>query len=182
LTRRGEWLALAAVAVLAAAAGFAYNAWRTGAHAPGAAAPDALAALMATRLPDLEQRLQSVGQWHGKVVVVNFWATWCAPCREEIPLFVKLQKQYGERGVQFVGVAIDDAAKVKPYAAELRMNFPVLVGGADLIDLTRKLGNRAGVLPFTVVVSRSGRLVSTEVGTAHNAKLEPLVLSLLGSD
>src|SRR6476661_1853241 len=119
------------------------------------------------RLPDLDDRLQTVGDWRGKVVVVNFWATWCAPCREEIPLFVKLQKQYGDRGLQFVGIAVDELAKVKPFAAELGMNFPVLVGGAELIELTRKLGNRAGVLPFTVVVSRAGKVVSTEVGTAH---------------
>ena len=122
---------------------------------------------------------QQVGQWQGKVVVVNFWATWCAPCREEIPLFIKLQKQYAERGVQFVGIAIDDATKVKLFAAELGMNFPVLVAGANAIDLTRKLGNRAAVLPFTLVVSRGGKVVASEIGTAHNAKLQALLLSLL---
>jgi thiol-disulfide isomerase/thioredoxin len=178
--KRGrEWLVLAVVAMLAAAAGYGFNTWRTGAAAPAAAAPDGLAALMSTRLPDLDQRAQRLDQWHGKVVVVNFWATWCAPCREEIPLFVKLQKQYADRGLQFVGIAVDDAAKVKPFAAELGMNFPVLVGGAELIDLTRKLGNRAGVLPFTVVVSRTGKVVSTAVGTAHTAELESLLLSLM---
>jgi thiol-disulfide isomerase/thioredoxin len=178
LTRR-DWTILAAVAVIAAAAGFAYNAWRTGARAPAGKGAAALAALMSARLPDLEQRAQTVGQWRGKVIVVNFWATWCAPCREEIPLFVKLQKKYGERGLQFVGIAIDEPAKIRPFAAELGMNFPVLVAGADAIDLTRKLGNRAGVLPFTVVVDRDGKVVSTEIGTAHNAKLEPLLASLL---
>src|SRR5829696_5684301 len=139
-SRRREWLVLVMVAVFAAAAGYAYNAWRTGSGAPAAAAPDGLAALMSTRLPDMDGQAQRLDQWQGKVVVVNFWATWCAPCREEIPLFVKLQKQYGDRGLQFVGIAVDEPAKVKPFAAELGMNFPVLVGGAELIDLTRKLG------------------------------------------
>ena len=175
---RRDWIVLAAVALFAAAAGFAYNAWRTGTQPP-AAAGDALSALMSARLPDLEQRARSVDEWRGKVIVVNFWATWCAPCREEIPLFVQLQKKYGERGLQFVGIAIDEPAKIRSFAAELGMNFPILVAGADVIDLTRKLGNRAAVLPFTVVISRDGKVVSSEIGTAHNAALESLLTSLL---
>ena len=170
---------LAAVALIAAAAGFAYNAWRTGAAAPAAEDGGALATLMTARFPDLEQRARSVDEWRGRVIVVNFWATWCTPCREEIPLFVKLQKKYGERGLQFVGIAIDDPAKIRPFAAELGMNFPILVAGVDAIDLARKLGNRVGVLPFTLVITRDGKVVSSEIGTAHNAKLEPLLASLL---
>ena len=178
MTRR-DWIVLAAVALIAAAAGFAYNAWRTGPQPPAGKDGDALATLMSTRLPDLEQRSRAVEEWRGKVIVVNFWATWCAPCREEIPLFVKLQKTYGERGLQFVGIAIDDPAKIRPFATEFGMNFPVLVAGADAIDLARKLGNRAGVLPFTVIISRDGKVVSSEIGTAHNARLESLLASLL---
>ncbi|MES2565109.1 MAG: TlpA disulfide reductase family protein [Pseudomonadota bacterium] len=167
-----------AVAVLAAALGYGYNVWRT-APEPPAAATSGLSALMASCLPDLEQRAQSIAQWQGKVIVVNFWATWCAPCREEIPLFVKLQTKYGNRGLQFVGIAIDNLTQVKPYAAELGMNFPVLIGGVDAIELARQLGNKAGVLPFTVILNREGKIVATEVGAMKEAKLEPLLASLL---
>jgi thiol-disulfide isomerase/thioredoxin len=132
-----------------------------------------------TRLPDLGGTPQALTQWRGKVVVLNFWATWCAPCREEIPLFVKLQNQYGAQGLQFVGVAIDQPEKVKPYAAELGMNFPILIGGVEAIDLTRTLGNRASVLPFTVIVGRDGRIVASEIGVMHRAKLEPVLVSQL---
>jgi thiol-disulfide isomerase/thioredoxin len=177
LTGRRDWLLLGLVALLAGGAGYGYNAWRTGGQTP--AANEALVALNTARLPDLDGRVQSVDQWSGKVVVVNFWATWCAPCRREIPFFVALQKKYGARGLQFIGIAVDDVAKVAPYAAELGMNFPVLVGGVEVIDLTRRLGNRAGVLPFTVVLSREGKVVSTEVGAAREAVLEPLLASLL---
>jgi thiol-disulfide isomerase/thioredoxin len=178
MTRRREWILIACVALTAAAAGYAYNAWRT---APEAGAPPeaGLARLHAARLPDLDGTPQALEQWRGKVVVVNFWATWCAPCREEIPLFVKLQKKYGERGLQFVGVAIDQPDKVRPFAAELGMNYPVLIGGADAIELTRALGNRAGVLPYTVIVDRDGKVRSREVGIAKEAKLDPLLASLL---
>jgi len=178
MRRAREWVLIACVALAATAAGFAYNAWRT-APAAGSAADEGLAALRAARFPDLEGRAQALDQWHGKVVVVNFWATWCAPCREEIPLFVALQKKYGERGLQFVGIAIDQPEKVRPYAAELGMNFPVLIGGAGAIELTRSLGNRASVLPFTVILDRTGKAVSREVGAAKEAKIDPLLASLL---
>ena len=174
MSRRGQWLLIAAVALAAAAAGFGYNLWRTSPH--GA---DGAAALKAAKLPDLDGRPQALEQWQGRVVVVNFWATWCAPCREEIPILTKLQAKYGARGLQLVGVAIDQPEKIRPYAAEMGMNFPILVGGADAIELTRTLGNRAGVLPFTVIVDRQGRLVERTVGAVKEAKLEQQLLSLL---
>ena len=173
---RREWLATGVVAVAAGAAGYAFNAWRT---APDPAAEGGHEALLRLRLPDLQDRPQTIGDWRGKVVVVNFWATWCAPCREEIPLFVKLQTRYGDRGLQFVGIAIDQPDKVKPFAREFGMNFPILIGGVDTIELGRKLGNKAGVLPFTVVLGRDGRIAASEVGAAKPEKLEPLLTSLL---
>ena len=171
-----EWALIVLVAIAAAAGGYAYNTWRS---APAAAESEALAALTSTTLQDLENRPQAIGQWRGKVLVVNFWATWCAPCREEIPLFVKLQEKYGDRGLQFVGIAIDQPEKVKPFAAELGMNFPVLLGRLDSIELSRRLGNRAGVLPFTIVIDRSGEVASTEVGTVKENRIEPLLQKLL---
>jgi len=176
LSRRREWLLVALVALAAAAAGFAYNAWRTAPHPAGS---EPLRALMSAAFPDLKGEAQAIEQWRGKVVVVNFWATWCAPCREEIPMFVRLQDKYRSQGLQFVGIAIDDAAKVAPYAAELGMNFPVLISGAAGIELTRSLGNRAGVLPFTIILTRDGKIAQTETGAAKEARIEPLIASLL---
>jgi thiol-disulfide isomerase/thioredoxin len=164
------------VAAAAAAAGFGYHLWKS---APQQAAAEASAAMMATAMPDLEGTSQALGQWRGKVLVVNFWATWCAPCREEIPIFVRLQNRYRDRGLQFVGIALDQPEKVRPYAAELGMNFPVLIGGAGALDLARQLGNRAGVLPYTVIIDRAGNIVHTEAGAAKEAKIEPFLQSLL---
>ena len=173
---RREWIATGVVAVAAGAAGYAFNTWRT---APGPAAEADSDALLRLRLPDLENRPQTIADWRGKVVVVNFWATWCGPCRDEIPLFVKLQNQYAARGLQFIGIAIDQPDKVKPFAAEFGMNFPILIGDTDTIELGRKLGNKAGVLPFTVILGRDGRVAASEVGAAKPEKLEPLLVSLL---
>jgi thiol-disulfide isomerase/thioredoxin len=174
LSRR-DWLAVLAVAIFAAVAGFAYHQWRLG-GAPGAGASEAL---RTARFADLEGAAQSVDQWRGKVVVVNFWATWCAPCRDEIPMFVKLQEKYGGRGLQFVGIAIDQPSKVGPFASELGMNFPVLLGGAEAIDLTRTLGNKASVLPFTVILARDGSIAATETGAVKEGRFESFLASLL---
>jgi len=176
MRRLREWSLIVAVAIAAASAGYVYNAWRT---APDARAQQGLAALGGARFPDLDGAPQALEQWRGKVVVVNFWATWCAPCREEIPMLVKLQDKYRDRGLQLVGIAIDQADKVRPYAAEMGMNFPILLGSADGIELTRELGNKAGVLPFTVVLGRDGRIAAREVGALKEPRIEPLLSSLL---
>ena len=175
MTRR-DWLLTAGVALTAAATGYSYNLWRTSPPTDDQRTADALLALT---LPNLDGQSETLARWRGKVLAVNFWATWCAPCREEIPVFVKLQKKYDGRGLQFVGIAIDQPEKVRPYATELQMNFPVLIGRADSIELTRTLGNRAGVLPFTVIVGRNGTIAATEIGALKEARLEFLLASLL---
>ena len=81
-------------------------------------------------------------------VVVNFWATWCAPCREEMPEFVRAQTEYGARGVQFVGIAVDEADKVDRFAKELGLNYPTLIGGYGAVELSKTLGNRLAALPL----------------------------------
>jgi thiol-disulfide isomerase/thioredoxin len=172
---RARTLALfAAVAVAAAAAGAAYHLWwRNGLD-------DTVAAqVYAARLPDLKGTPQPLEQWRGRVLVVNFWATWCAPCREEIPGFVRLQARHGGRGLQFVGIAIDQPDKVAEFAREFRINYPLLMGGLETMELLRQAGNRAGVLPYTLVLDRGGRVVSREPGGLKEPRLEGLVEPLL---
>src|SRR5574337_1673050 len=86
-------------------------------------------ALLDLALPDLAGKEQPLAQWRGKVLVVNFWATWCAPCREEMPEFIKAQSEYGAKGLQFVGIAVDQADKTEQFAKEIGLNYPTLVGG-----------------------------------------------------
>lgn len=115
---------------------------------------------------------QSLAQFSGRIIVANFWATWCAPCREEMPTFSRLQSRWAGRGVQFVGLAYDDPAKVARFGADLRVNYPLWVGGAEVTELSRRLGNRLGVLPFTVVIDRSGSVLDTKVGAYTEIDLE----------
>ena len=173
--RRGTRFALiAAIAVGAAVAGYAVNErWRAGSQA------EASAALLSARLTDLQGQPRSIDAWRGQVLVVNFWATWCAPCRDEIPVFIKLQKQHGASGLQFIGIAIDQREKVDAFVRDFGINYPVLLGGMDAVELSRRAGNRRGALPYTVMIDRSGRLVGTQLGIVKEAKLEALLRPLL---
>lgn len=180
MTRLRAIALIAAVAIVSAAAGAAYHWWVRGGAAEGEAAARAVAdRVFAARLADLNGGAPTLERWRGQVVVVNFWATWCAPCREEIPGFVRLQERYGSRGLQFVGIAFDQPEKVAEFAREFRMNYPLLVGGLDTMELLRQAGNRAGVLPYTLIIDRGGNLVSREPGGLKEVKLEGLIQPLL---
>ena len=130
-------------------------------------------------MPDVDGKQQALGQWKGKVLIVNFWATWCVPCREEMPEFVKLQKEFGDRGVQFVGIAVDDPAKVRQFAAELGLNYPALVGGYGAIELSKSLGNGVGALPYTLILDRSGSISRTKLGPVKTSDLRDIIGQLL---
>lgn len=174
MSRPVQVAVLVLVAIAAAAAGYGFNLWRMERGASPAAE-----AVLAARLDDLEGRPQALAQWRGKVLVVNFWATWCAPCREEIPIFVRLQEQYGAGGLQFIGIAIDQRDKVQSFAREFGINYPVLLGGIDAVDMSRQAGNRVGALPFTVIIGRDGQVVARELGELKETRLVSLLQPLL---
>jgi len=114
---------------------------------------------------------RSLGQFQGKVVVVNFWATWCGPCKEEMPGFVRLQSRWAGRNVQFVGLADDVPSKVAAFGREVKVNYPLWMGDT-VMPLSRRLGNRLGVLPHTVILDAQGRVVESRIGLYAEKDLE----------
>ena len=127
-------------------------------------------------LPDLDGRPRQPAEWDGKVLVVNFWATWCAPCREEIPLLVDLERR--RPGVRVVGIAVDRPEAVRAFAAELGIGYPILLD--DLQGSTmRRYGNRIGALPFTVITGRDGIVAYVRLGELEAAELDRVTGALL---
>lgn len=130
-------------------------------------------------LMDMSGQLRNVSEWQGKVLVINFWATWCPPCREEIPHFINLQDKYGHQGLQFLGIALEEADDVMSFANELGINYPLLVGEREVIKLAGKFGNRIGGLPYTVILDRSGNIYFIKTGPLSALEAEQVITSLL---
>ena len=128
---------------------------------------------------DLEGRPRSSEEWQGKVLIVNFWATWCSPCRREMPLFIETQKQYADRGLQFVAIAIDDPDMVQDFSDVYGINFPVLIGSNDAIKLANIMGNRFDTLPFTAIYDNKGESKYIHAGEVTKETLVDRVLPLL---
>ena len=121
--------------------------------------------------PDLQGQLRNIKEWDGNYIVLNFWATWCPPCREEIPEFIAMQKKYGATNLQFIGVAIDNTVSVNKFALEVGINYPNLIAEIQGLDLARQYGNTMGALPFFVIINPEGRIITRQVGLLERSKI-----------
>lgn len=134
---------------------------------------------MALTLPDLEGKTQALSQWRGKVLVANFWATWCPPCKEEMPEFSRISDKYASNGVQFIGISIDSAEKVAAFQKDVGVSYPLLISGLETLDLSTDLGNRAKALPFTVILRSDGSVQQVKLGKFATPDLEKAIRSAL---
>lgn len=167
---RPQRFVFAAVGLAALLAGTGL--WIATAPGPRLGHPDiSSSALFAAGFHDLQGASRSLGEFQGKVVVINFWATWCAPCREEMPAFSRLQAAWRPRGVQFVGLSSEEAPRVAAFAQSLGIAYPLWIGGDEVAELSRRLGNASGALPHTVVLDSSGNVVAARVGAYSEGAL-----------
>lgn len=137
------------------------------------------AQLLSSTFPDLSGRPRRLAEWQGRYLVCNFWATWCGPCREELPLLDAAQQQYAEKGVQVVGIGIDTGPNIREYLKVVRIGYTVLVGEAAALPLMHSLGNRTSGLPFTVVLDPAGRVRHTKLGAYARVELTRELEALL---
>jgi len=190
------------VAIAAVAAGAGFGIYRYGIaprlapqaapplEAQAAAAPTAAAAASSdaanasppipTTLPDFslqdrDGQLRSIRSWPGKSMIVNFWATWCAPCRREIPLLKEVQRQHAAEGFQVVGVAVDFRDDVLKYAKQIGMDYPILIGEQDGLEAVTQFGMGSMGLPFTVFTDSQARIVVTHLGELTKPQSEVLI-------
>jgi len=130
---------------------------------------------------DLDGELRDIKEWDGKVVMLNFWATWCAPCMKEIPDLIELQDRYGEQGMQIISIAIDNEEAVRDFAEKTGINYPVMVGEQTAMEISSQYGNHIGGLPFTAVINRDGEITETIMGALDLPRAQK-ILSALGLD
>lgn len=148
-------------------------------HRPPPVSPRAARIAPEFVLPDVDGQPRSSREWHDTIRLVNFWATWCPPCIREIPLLTEIQREYGERGVQVIGIAIDEIDAVAEFAAEFRFNYPVLIGQEDAMDLGNQFLDGFVGLPFTAFTDRNGRILRVHSGEIHRQQIEAILAELL---
>jgi len=137
-------------------------------------------ALFAAQLPDAHGQPQSLQQWKGKIAIVNFWASWCIPCREEMPELSKLQTRYEAKNVVVLGISTDDLDKMRAFSKDVPVSYPLLAGDYQAIQLAEQLGNDKGVLPYTLIVDANGHIEKTYFGRVNQALLEQTLIPMLG--
>ena len=124
----------------------------------------AVESLMKANLPDTQGQTHALSEWRGKVLLVNFWATWCPPCVEEMPELVDLQNSSEIKNLQIVGIGVDSPSNIQQFTKKYQISYPILMAGMEGTEIARALGNQAGGLPFTVLLDSEGRVRQTYLG------------------
>lgn len=168
--------ALAALALACGGAG-AWYAWQRLSVSPEDAQAGAL--LRSLNLPDAQGNPYALASLAGKTVVLNFWATWCPPCVDEMPELATLHQEISTRNGLVIGIGIDSAANIRQFASTNRFPYPLLVGGMGGTELSRRFGNQVGALPFTVVIKPDGSVAHRTLGRIKLPRLREIVLAQL---
>ncbi|EJL83388.1 thiol-disulfide isomerase-like thioredoxin [Herbaspirillum sp. CF444] len=163
------------VAAIAAGVGM-YTSHKQTQTVPQTPEAKAVANLFAQTMPDVAGKPQALSQWKGKPLIINFWATWCAPCVEEMPELAALQAEVAP--VQILGIGVDSQENIAQFAEKFHIYYPLYVAGTGATDLLRQFGNQAGGLPFTVLVGLDGNLKKVYLGRLNFDELRRDLASL----
>ena len=173
---RREWIIIFTVGLLALLGGALTSQWIS---KTGLASDTSVKAFFANPWQTPDGKPANLSEWQGKVLVVNFWASWCPPCVEEMPTLDHLQQEYFQQNVLFVGIGIDSPSNIREFLKSTPVSYPIVIGGMEGSNISKQMGNTQGALPYTVVINAKGKAVYTKLGKIDEDELIKAIKSAI---
>ena len=171
---RRQWVVIAGVSVLALLTGIFTSQWIS---QSGLASEPSIKAFFANPWQTPDGKSVNTENWQGKVLVVNFWASWCPPCVEEMPTLDQASKEYTTKNVLFVGIGIDSPSNIRQFLEKTPVSYPIVIGGLEGSNLAKQMGNSQGALPYTVIINPRGKSTFTKLGKISEDELKKAINS-----
>ena len=173
---RRQWISIIGISLVALAAGVLTSQWI---YRAGLADDPAIKAFFANPWQTPDGKSVDTKEWRGKVLIVNFWASWCPPCVEEMPTLDKLQQEFKAQNVLFVGIGIDSPSNFRQFLEKTPVSYPIVIGGLEGSNISKQMGNAQGALPYTVIINTQGKATSSKLGKISEEELKSAIKSAL---
>jgi thiol-disulfide isomerase/thioredoxin len=173
---RRQWISIIAISLAALVAGVLTSQWI---YKTGLASDPAIKAFFANPWQTADGKPVDTEKWRGKVLVVNFWASWCPPCVEEMPTLDALQGEFKDQNVLFVGIGIDSHSNIRQFLEMTPVSYPIVIGGLEGSNLSKQMGNSQGALPYTIIINAQGKATSSKLGKISEEELRKAIKSAL---
>lgn len=173
---RRQWIIIMGISLLALLAGVLTSQWI---YKTSLASDPAVKVFLSNPWQTPDGKPVETGQWQGKVLVVNFWASWCPPCVEEMPTLDALQKEFLQKNVVFVGIGIDSPSNIRQFLEMTPVSYPILIGGMEGSAISKQMGNAQGALPYTVIINAKGKSTFSKLGKINEEELRSAIKSAL---
>ena len=173
---RRQWISIAGIGLVALLAGALTSQWI---YRTSPASDPAIEAFFANSWKTPDGKPVNTDQWRGKVLVVNFWASWCPPCVEEMPALDKLQQEFLSQNVLIVGIGIDSPSNIREFLEMTPISYPIVIGGVEGSSLSKQMGNAQGALPYTVIIKANGQSSNSKLGKMSEEELRKAIKSAL---
>ena len=173
---RRQWIMIGGISLLALLAGVFSSQWIS---QTGLASDPSIKAFFANPWQTPDGKPSNSENWRGKVLVVNFWASWCPPCVEEMPALDKMAQEYASKNVLIVGIGIDSPSNIREFLQKTPVSYPIVIGGLEGSNLSKQMGNTQGALPYTVVINAKGKSIYTKLGKISEEELKKAINSAL---
>ncbi len=173
---RRQLITIVAISLLALLGGVLTSQWI---YKTGMASDPAVKAFFANSWQTPNGKTVNTQEWQGKVLVVNFWASWCPPCVEEMPTLDKLQQEFLQQNVLFVGIGIDSPSNIREFLSKTPVDYPIVIGGLEGSNLSKQMGNSQGALPYTIIINSKGKAIYSKLGKISEDDVRSAIKSAL---